>query len=246
MKKLMPLLLAAMLPLGALGDDTPQPAAQTADPSASAQQTPDVAIDAPTNQVSIASKGLEIRNVLYDLFTQAKKNFVLEPNVHQALFLSLSGVEFDEALQIVCQVSDLQFEVQNGIYFIGKKKIGGVAAAVALRPNVAVVREAPPKPLGMVSDQDLKRKLTVRYTKTDIRDVFKEISKQTKVKIEVSPSVPAYKLDVYLIDTSLRFALDNVTKAAGLAYRKTDQLSIVIEAPDAAISANAIANSGAF
>ena len=42
---------------------------------------------------------------------------------------------------------------------------------------------------------------------------------QAGIAIEVDPTVPGYKLDAYLINTSLKYALDQVTEAAGLKYR---------------------------
>jgi hypothetical protein len=61
--------------------------------------------------------------------------------------------------------------------------------------------------------------------------VFAELSKQTGVKIEVDPSVPAYKLDAFLIRTSLRYALDQVGAAAKLLYKFTDTNTILIYRP---------------
>jgi type II secretory pathway component GspD/PulD (secretin) len=66
---------------------------------------------------------------------------------------------------------------------------------------------------------NLSAKLSTRLQKTDIRDVFDEFSRQTKVEIVVDASVPNYKIDAYMFNTSLRFALDRVCKAAGLTYR---------------------------
>jgi type II secretory pathway component GspD/PulD (secretin) len=68
------------------------------------------------------------------------------------------------------------------------------------------------------SQANLSAKLSTRLQKTDIRDVFDEFSRQTKVEIVVDASVPNYKIDAYMFNTSLRFALDRVCKAAGLTY----------------------------
>lgn len=190
-----------------------------------AQDTPsndgqEVQIASESGVVTIASKGQDVRNVLFDLFTQSKKSFVLEPNVRFVLYLALSGVQFDEALEIVCHTAGLKYEVTNGIYYLSK---GDVASAVKPVPEVA------PKPKGKVSDQDLLKKVTTRMAKSDIRVVFAEFAKQTDVVIEVDKKVPAYKVDAFLIGTSLKYALDVVTRAAGLEVERTDNMTLLIK-----------------
>jgi type II secretory pathway component HofQ len=176
--------------------------------------------------VTISSKGADVRTVLFDLFSQAKRSFVLEPEIRHVLYLALTGVEFEEALNIVCRTASLRFEVENGIYFISKAKPGEKPlAAPAAKPAVR------PKPLGRLTDQDLQKRVTTRLSMADIRAVFAEFAKQTGIVIEVSDKVPSYKVDAYLIDTSLKYALDVVTRAAGLTYERTDSKSIKINAP---------------
>src|SRR4051812_35562885 len=72
----------------------------------------------PTSQISVKAKGDDVRSVLSDMFNQTKKNFVLAPGVRFVLYLSLDKVEFDEALEIICQQANLRVEIQNGIYYI--------------------------------------------------------------------------------------------------------------------------------
>ncbi|MFN7366873.1 MAG: hypothetical protein ACK5UH_03970, partial [Armatimonadota bacterium] len=72
-------------------------------------------------QITITSRGHDVREVLFDLFEQGSKSFVLEPGAKVDLYLALSGVEFEEALQIICRVSQLEFTLDNGIYFISKR-----------------------------------------------------------------------------------------------------------------------------
>jgi len=171
--------------------------------------------------VSIASKGQDVRSVLADLFTQAKKNFVIEPNVHFALYLSLSDMEFEEALGLVLKTSSLKYELQNGIYFISKDK--GTTAPAATTPD---------KSSGKLSPLVLRKKLTVNLHKDDIRSLFAELTNQTGVMIEVDPKVPNYKVDAVLKAVTLKYALQNICKPAGLTYRYTDNLSImIVQAP---------------
>src|SRR4026207_563488 len=81
-----------------------------------------VSIVQESGLVTIASKGTDVRNVLFDLFSQSKKSFVLEPNTHFVLYLALSGVQFDEALEIVCHTASLKYEINNDIYYISQGK----------------------------------------------------------------------------------------------------------------------------
>lgn len=192
----------ALVPLFALGQGT------GGDQKANAS-TPTI--------VCLTSKTTDIRAIISDLFGQAKRNYVLQPGIQAALYLSLDKVEFEEALAIVCNQAHLQFEIQNGIYFITKK---------------VVVAPAIPSPRGSLDASVLSHRLTTKISKTDIRAVFAEFSKQTDVKIEVDKSVPNYKLDASLTRTSLKFALDKVTDATGLKYKFTDTFSILIYKPD--------------
>lgn len=193
--------------------------AQDPDPASPVEA---ISLSTSNGEVTIASKGLDVRNVLFDLFSQSKKSFVLEPNVRFVLYLALSGVQFDEALDIVCNTAGLSYEINNGIYFVGKSKAG--ATVKGQEPNVS----APKAPLGRITDAELQKKLTTRLSKTDIRDVFAEFGKQTGLTIEVDKAVPGYKVDAFLVTTSLRYALDVVTKAAGLTYNRTDNRTIRI------------------
>jgi type II secretory pathway component GspD/PulD (secretin) len=228
---------------------------------AAAQETPPTSDLPPT--ISVSAKGSDVREVLHTMFTQVRRSFVMEPNVRFALFLSLEEVEFDEALQIVCQTAELKIDIQNGIYYISKapakRPVQDVkpevkpvqpnpstataagpasAAGKAAAPTTAAVPTAavPPvqatKPKGRLTETVLTKRLTTRLDKTDIRMVFGAFARQTGVEIEVDASVPNYKLDAYLLNTSLKFALDKVTEAAGLKYRFTDEMSIQIYRPE--------------
>lgn len=176
------------------------------------------------SQVSLLAKGDDVRSVLCTLFAQAKKDFVLEPNIHFALFLSLTNMEFEEALQIVCKTAELKYEVQNGIFFISRKK------PVIVPKTTAPAEIVAPEPKGKLPADVLKKTLTTRLTKTDLRAVFGEIQKQTGVTIEVEGAVPRYKVDAFLIATSLKYALDVLTKATGCKYSFTDRKTILISA----------------
>jgi hypothetical protein len=184
-------------------------------------QSPDTAT------VTISSKGFDVREVLHDLFTKAKKSYVMEQSPRIPLFLALEGVEFEEALQIVCQQAGLKTEIQNGIIYVSKD----IRKAAAPPKKETAAPPIPEKPKGRLPESVLGKRITTRSEKADIRTLFTEFGRQAGIAIEVDPAVPGYKLDAYLINTSLKYALDQVTEAAGLKYRFTEDLSVQIFKP---------------
>lgn len=176
----------------------------------------------PEGIVSISSKGKDVRDVLTDLFNQSKKNFVVEGVPRTELFLALSNIEFEESLQIICRVANLNYELQNGIYYI--YKIGAVRNSMPGVNNATT----PQKQVGRLSDAVLKKKFTTRFNKTDFKEVVKAISKQTDVSLEIDASVPSRMVDAFLIDTTLKQGLDMLTNALGLEYKFTENMSILI------------------
>lgn len=173
--------------------------------------------------VSVSAKADDVRNVLHDLFSQAKKNYVLEPGVRFALYLNLANVEFEEALQLILLNAGLQADVQNGIYFIAKKKTESHATPKTVEK---------PKPAGPLPETVLQKKVNTRLAKADMRVVFAEISKQSGIPFEYGAGIPALKLDAFLLNTSVKFALDQITQATGLKYRFTNRASIEIYNPN--------------
>lgn len=173
--------------------------------------------------VTVTARGTDVRPLLHDLFTQAKKNYVLEPGVRMATYLSLAGIEFEEALQIICKNADLTYEIQNGIYYISKI------------PGMKEVQDPDPKPeppKGKLPAEVLARKVTTRLAKADIVVVLTELGKQAGVKIELDKSAPRFKIDAFLVGTSLKYALDTLTKATGLKYELTDNQTILVAKQD--------------
>ena len=77
----------------------------------------------------------------------------------------------------------------------------------------------------------LQKKVSARMNRAEIRTVFENLSKQTGVKIEIAPTVPAYRIDTYLLKTSFKYAMDRITEAAGLEYKFTDRNSILVNRP---------------
>lgn len=196
---------------------------------------------AQTGFVTISSNGSDVRTIFHNLFTQAKKNYVLQPFDYHAIHLNLENVEFSQALDIVCKVGQLRYKEQGGIYFISKDPNPNSGqglfatpksqAAATTNPATAATtsRAATQSTSGSkLNHSVLERKLTTKMQKADIRDVFADFAKQTEIPIEVGEEVPEYKIDAFLIDTTLRYSLDVVTKAAGLRYKFTNHQSIQV------------------
>jgi hypothetical protein len=192
------------------------------------------ATDVP--MVTVAARGNDARQVLTEIFLQAKKSCVIQRNIHSELYLTLEKTPFDQALQIVCKQADLTFDTQDGVYYFYSSQTRAATSQVARisKPKAeAVVLQpktiAPPAaPVGRLSASVLNRRVNTRLAKAPIRSVLEAFGKQAGVTIEVDPQVPAYKLDAFLLNTSLRYALDQVTRAANLIYRFTDHRSILV------------------
>ncbi|MBV6458678.1 MAG: hypothetical protein HONBIEJF_01812 [Fimbriimonadaceae bacterium] len=195
--------------------------------------------DVSTSQeglVTISAKGSDVRVVLHDLFTQSKKSFVLETEDKRSLYLSLAGVEFEEALEIICKTANLSYEVQNGIFFLNRTK----PKAQPSKEHKPII-EKPKAEAPKFSEADLSRRVNTKLPKTDLRAVMQEFAKQTGVPITVDATVPAYKLDAFLVNTSLKYAMELISRAARLQYKmepggiriwKPDENRITVHNPD--------------
>ncbi len=192
--------------------------------------------------VTISSKGADVRGILHDLFAQAGKSYVLEPNVRFVLYLNLTNVPFDEALEIVCQLAGLQYDLENAICYVAKKRpVTKPAPTAPISSNHAKSESAQPR--GPLPKAVLNKRLTTRFAKTEIRAVLAEITRQTGVPFDIAPQVPAFKLDAYLLNTSLKFALDTIANATGLEYAFTNHATIRI-APSANASRVTVVDGG--
>ncbi|MBN9502110.1 MAG: hypothetical protein J0H02_10090 [Armatimonadetes bacterium] len=188
--------------------------------------------------VSVNAKGDDVRSVIHDLFQQAGKNYVLKPGVRFVLYLSLDKVEFDEALTIICKNASLKYEVQNGIYHISNAPVKVEEPKPVIEEKKPEEKKPEPKQPEKVAPPAkfvkrlptsiLAKRITTRYSKTDLRKVMDTLADQSGAPIEVAKDVPAYKLDAFLINTSLKYALDQITKATKLEYHFTDEGTILI------------------
>jgi hypothetical protein len=195
----------------------------------------------PGIPVTLSSNGSDVRKVLYELFTAAKKNFVCDLKTYQPLYFSLSQVDFEEALLLICQVASLRYKLQDDIYYISplpkantpfKSKMAskeGKTASSVVTPQMKIVSHESPSPVLVhkkLSREVLQRNITMRLTKAKLANVFSELGRQAKVSIEVDSTVPSYTVDAVLVNTSLRQALDLLSKKTGLAYEFTTQGTI--------------------
>ena len=103
-----------------------------------------------------------------------------------------------------------------------------VGGPTKIIPTNSLNRTAPSRVLPMTV---LDAKVSARVQKGDIRKLFGEFAKQANVRIELGPEIPAYRIDAYLLNTSLKYALDKITDAAGLEYKFTENYSIAISKP---------------
>jgi type II secretory pathway component GspD/PulD (secretin) len=189
--------------------------------------------------VTVESKGTDVRSVIHDLFTQSKKSYVLDHGIRYVLYLSLQEVEFEQAFNIILKLAELKYDVESGIYYISMDKS---AKQPATPPKAVKSEEIEVKPKGKLPQSVLNKRLTTRLAKTDLRIVFASITQQTGVAFEIDPKIPGYKLDAFLIDTSLGYALDRITQATGLEYKFTENQTIAI-APESGANRVSVSNS---
>lgn len=185
--------------------------------------------------VTVSSRGNDVRTVIHDLFSQLGKNYILDPTVRiQPLYLSLKGIEFEEALFQICKLAELKFDVQNGIFYVARIPKPVVKSETKQEPSKTEPKTEPKPPVkqepakGSYPTTVLGKRVTTRFDKIDLRDLIKDLARQTGLTIEVDAKVPKYKIDAYLNNTSLKYALDQVTQAANLRYRLTDRFTIEV------------------
>lgn len=191
---------------------------------------------AETPKVSVKAKGDDVRTVLATIFEQAHKQYVLPANFRFAMFLNLENQEYPKALAIVCQQTGLVAQEVDGIVHVkvAPKPVVAPPAPAPIPAAPVIAKPVPtptPKPAPLTPAVYAK-KITTRLNKADIRDVFASLAEQTGVPIEVDAAVPDYRIDAFLIKTSLRYALDRITTAGKLKYAITDHGTIAISKKD--------------
>ena len=131
--------------------------------------------------VKIKSRGEDVRTVIDTIFEQTGKQYVLETNFHQSLYMNLDGISFQKAIEIISNVTDMEFEEKQGIWYIHKKPI---AASHTFVPETKVVTPT-------VNKLDPKTNVT---SKTTTPTPTKAPAKSTII-MKVTKKVPASKDD---------------------------------------------------
>lgn len=189
-------------------------------------QDPQVTTVTNDLKVTVASRGSDIRYVLFDIFSQAKKSFLVEESGVANLFLNLHNVPFEQAIDMICDTSALAFEIRDGVYVFSKVK---KASAPTISNVPAAKGTVTPK---AIDSETLGRKVTIRMEQAGIRQVFAELAKQSGVEIVVGIEVKNFKVNAFLVDTTLKFALTSLTQSAKLAYTFTERGTIQINDPE--------------
>jgi hypothetical protein len=160
--------------------------------------------------VSVQARGTDVRDVLADLFTQAKCEFVLSDGIEKKIYLSVRDVPFTKALQMVCESAGLQFSLRDQIYLI--------------QPAMRIPNSGLRTPDPTASEQEvLKRKVNLNFHQASIEAITADLRKQSGVPIELEKGVPNYRINAKLWGTTLETALDAICKGTGLQYQWTGQ-----------------------
>lgn len=182
-----------------------------------AEELKPIAIDIKTKNISISSRGNDVRTVLYDLFTQTGENFIIEVGIPYSLHLNLQNVPFSTALDLICKSAGLTYEIQNGIYIFSK--------AQSSRPVAKTIERVSTKTL---DTKMLSRKVNLNLEKVDLRAACTEMTRQTGVPIEIAQDIGSFRINAYLFDTPLKSALQAITEPANLKYSLTNHGTILI------------------
>lgn len=193
-------------------------------------------------KVSARAQGHELRDVLTQIFRQGKLSYVIEPTLRQPLYLQLEDKPLSEALELVCALGKVEWVERNGVIYVrnivtksapslpkiaaeqkataaptASKPEGTPTAKAATRPQTVAPTATAVEPNQVAKALD--KRVTTRLSKANLKEVFGELSRQASVPIEIDADVPSLRLDAFLINTSLRYALIRITKATGLQYR---------------------------
>jgi type II secretory pathway component GspD/PulD (secretin) len=180
--------------------------------------------------VTLNSRGSDVRQVLYDLFSQVQRNFVAELGTYFSLYLTMNGVPFEKALDTICTTANLTYTIEDGMYRFSSIKHG---------PNRIPAAKASP-----LDPSILNKPVTIKFDQADLKVVFAELGKQVSAKIEVAPNVRSYKINAHLISTTLRVALNSITQSAKLTFTLTEYGTILVSDPDAPLRTAESASGG--
>ncbi len=124
-----------------------------------------IAAFAQSQTVKIKSRGEDVRTVIDAIFEQTGKQYVLETNFHQTLYMNLDGVSFQKAIEIISSVTDMEFEEKQGIWYIHKKPIS-IHHIFAPTKVVPITKDSQPKVVNPTPAL-IKTKAPAKSTTTD-------------------------------------------------------------------------------
>ncbi|HLO96980.1 MAG TPA: hypothetical protein VK171_00180, partial [Fimbriimonas sp.] len=170
--------------------------------------------------------------------------YVLESNFKQQLYMNLDGVQFSKAIDIIGRIAELKFEQRQGIWFVSKRTKGSTPAPAEALPKL-VVNKPPVSPKSTTISKgtvaqgfapatkqppkvDMSQKVTLKMRRVEIKEVFEELGRQSKLKFDVDPSVPIFRLDVSFFAMPASSILDKICKAAKLKMSVQSDRSILI------------------
>ncbi len=204
-------------------------------------------IEGHIQNITLRSRGGDAREVIAQLFEQAGAEYVIEANVKQSIYISVSNVPFGTALDILSRLADVSFLKKQGVWYVVKARTaeanpGATSGTAAQKLATPAKTAAKPKMEDTAPSQEqnpmfarnqriqspLAKRVLTRMTKADIRAVFTEFAMQTGVEIIVAEDVPNFKLDAFMIETSLKYALDEICKATKLKYQLTPGKTVLI------------------
>lgn len=164
-------------------------------------------IDETDPVVSIQARGTDVKEVLVDLFTQAKRDFMLSSGIEKKIYLSVREVPFTKALQMICEAARIRFVLKDEIYVIeatgSSREIGS--------------------PIPQNEQDALKRKISLNVNQTGIQAIAASLSKQSGVPVKLDKGVPNYRINAKLPGTTLEVALNAICSGTGLTYEWTGQ-----------------------
>lgn len=165
--------------------------------------------------VRIKAKGDDLRKVISEMFEQTGQQYVIETSARQSLYMSLDGVTLEYAMEAISEVADVKFEKVQGVWRVRTKK---PLAPVIVTSSGTAAQKFVESPAPVKKVDYLLKKVNTKLERTSIRTVFAKFAEQSGVKIEVAKDIPEYKIDAFMYNTSLKFALDRICKAASLKY----------------------------
>ncbi len=165
--------------------------------------------------VRIKAKGDDLRKVISEMFEQTGQQYVIETSARQSLYMSLDGVTLEYAMEAISEVADVKFEKVQGVWRVRTKK---PLAPVIVTSSRTAAQKFVESPAPVKKVDYLLKKVNTKLERTSIRTVFVKFAEQSGVKIEVAKDIPEYKIDAFMYNTSLKFALDRICKAASLKY----------------------------